>query len=154
MRPENPIELDHVDWRGRWIESDDDYEDEEEDEEDGPMEDFDPDAIGDDDDDDDEEEEEEEEEDNVTAQGAPTVVAPGRRHQAEAANINLRPPTPINPPAPSSPRASAMGSPAAGLKAPRDQSMTVSRGMFANSSPKVKVVRTVATEKWARAMQT
>lgn len=40
LRPENPSELDQVDWRGRWIGSDDDYEDEEE-EGDGPMEDFD-----------------------------------------------------------------------------------------------------------------
>ena len=40
LRPENPTELDQVDWRGRWIGSDDDYDDEEEEEE-GRMEDFD-----------------------------------------------------------------------------------------------------------------
>ena len=34
LRPENPTELDQVDWRGRWIGSDDDYDDEEEEEED------------------------------------------------------------------------------------------------------------------------
>ena len=32
LRPENPTELDQVDWRGRWIGSDDDYDDEEEEE--------------------------------------------------------------------------------------------------------------------------
>lgn len=41
LRPENAAELDQVDWRGRWIGSDDDYDDDEE-EVDGPMEDFDP----------------------------------------------------------------------------------------------------------------
>lgn len=42
LRPENATELEQVDWRGRWIGSDDDYDDEAEEEEDGPMEDFDP----------------------------------------------------------------------------------------------------------------
>ncbi|PPQ94029.1 hypothetical protein CVT25_009877 [Psilocybe cyanescens] len=59
LRPESPEELDSVDWRGRWINEDDEYDDEEEEEEDRRMEDFDPDAA---DEDDDEEEEEEEEE--------------------------------------------------------------------------------------------
>jgi casein kinase II subunit beta len=44
LRPESPEELEHVDWRGRWIDEDDDYDDEEEEEEeeDRQMEDFDP----------------------------------------------------------------------------------------------------------------
>lgn len=41
LRPENSAELDQVDWRGRWIGSDDEFDDDDE-EEDGPMEDFDP----------------------------------------------------------------------------------------------------------------
>ena len=43
LRPESPEELDMVDWRGRWIDEDDEYDDtEEEEEEDRRMEDFDP----------------------------------------------------------------------------------------------------------------
>jgi casein kinase II subunit beta len=43
LRPESPEELDMVDWRGRWINEDDEYdEEEEEEEEDRQMEDFDP----------------------------------------------------------------------------------------------------------------
>lgn len=43
LRPESPSELDQVDWRGRWIDEDDEYDDEEEDDEDDrQMEDFDP----------------------------------------------------------------------------------------------------------------
>ena len=41
MRPVSPEELDMVDWRGRWINDDEEYDDEEE-EEDRQMEDFDP----------------------------------------------------------------------------------------------------------------
>ncbi|KJA30214.1 hypothetical protein HYPSUDRAFT_125685 [Hypholoma sublateritium FD-334 SS-4] len=60
LRPESPEELDMVDWRGRWINEDDEYdEDEDPDDEDRQMEDFDPDAADDDDDDEEEEEEEE-----------------------------------------------------------------------------------------------
>jgi len=60
LRPETPEELEAVDWRGRWINEDDEYDDsEEEEEEDRQMEDFDPEHAEDDDDDDDEEEEEE-----------------------------------------------------------------------------------------------
>ncbi|KAH6915365.1 casein kinase subunit II beta, partial [Coprinopsis sp. MPI-PUGE-AT-0042] len=60
LRPESPEELDMVDWRGRWIDEDDEYDDtEEEEEEDRRMEDFDPDAAEDEDDDEEEEEEEE-----------------------------------------------------------------------------------------------
>ncbi|KAI0068817.1 hypothetical protein BV25DRAFT_1874061 [Artomyces pyxidatus] len=63
LRPESPEELDYVDWRGRWIDDEDDQYDDDEDgeaEEDRHMEDFDPDPAADDDDDDEEEEEEEE----------------------------------------------------------------------------------------------
>lgn len=42
LRPESPEELDMVDWRGRWIDEDDEYDTEEEEEEDRQMEDFDP----------------------------------------------------------------------------------------------------------------
>ncbi|KAF9485296.1 hypothetical protein BDN70DRAFT_871319 [Pholiota conissans] len=61
LRPESPEELDMVDWRGRWINEDDEYDDDDEPEdEDRQMEDFDPDAVDGEDDDDEEEEEEEE----------------------------------------------------------------------------------------------
>ncbi|KAF8621565.1 hypothetical protein AX15_007592 [Amanita polypyramis BW_CC] len=66
IRPESPSDLDLVDWRGRWLDDDDDeYEDEEDEleDEDKQMEDFDPD-VGDGD----EEEEDEEEEDAVPEQ--------------------------------------------------------------------------------------
>jgi casein kinase II subunit beta len=43
LRPVSPSELDLVDWRGRFIDEDDDYDEEEdEDEDDRQMEDFDP----------------------------------------------------------------------------------------------------------------
>jgi casein kinase II subunit beta len=42
LRPENPEELDMVDWRGRWVNDDDEYDDDEEEEADRQMEDFDP----------------------------------------------------------------------------------------------------------------
>ena len=43
LRPQDPSELDAVDWRGRWYKEDDedDYDDSEEGQEDRPMEDFD-----------------------------------------------------------------------------------------------------------------
>jgi casein kinase II subunit beta len=41
-RPESPSELDMVDWRGRWIDEDEEYEGEDGEEEDRRMEDFDP----------------------------------------------------------------------------------------------------------------
>ncbi|EIW82133.1 hypothetical protein CONPUDRAFT_81679 [Coniophora puteana RWD-64-598 SS2] len=61
MRPDGPVELDMVDWRGRWLD-DEEYEEEEveEEEDDRPMEDFDP-VV----DDEEEEEEEGEEEDGM-----------------------------------------------------------------------------------------
>lgn len=43
LRPESPEELEHVDYRGRWIDEDDEYDDEDEGElGDRQMEDFDP----------------------------------------------------------------------------------------------------------------
>lgn len=43
LRPESPEELDMVDYRGRWINDDEEYDDEEEElDEDRQMEDFDP----------------------------------------------------------------------------------------------------------------
>ncbi|KAI0053011.1 hypothetical protein FA95DRAFT_1601368 [Auriscalpium vulgare] len=62
LRPESPDELEYVDWRGRWIDDEDEFDDEEdgEAEEDRQMEDFDPERADGDVDDDEEEEEEEE----------------------------------------------------------------------------------------------
>lgn len=40
MRPVSPEELDMVDWRGRWIDDEEEYEEDED--EDRQMEDFDP----------------------------------------------------------------------------------------------------------------
>lgn len=42
LRPESPSELDLVDWRGRWIDDDDDQYDDRDEDEDRQMEDFDP----------------------------------------------------------------------------------------------------------------
>lgn len=104
LRPENPDELDLVDWRGRWIDDNDHYEDDEEQiDEDRPMEDFDPVSLStnltasarslttfqDAQDDDDEEEEEEEEEANDS-------VMQGR--SVSTSFSALRSPTPTNPP--------------------------------------------------------
>ncbi|EMD40765.1 hypothetical protein CERSUDRAFT_111351 [Gelatoporia subvermispora B] len=87
MRPRSPEELDLVDWRGRWINDDDEYDDEEEDvDEDRPMEDFDPDAAEDDD------EEEEEEEEEPTGTNGRKVVG----HAADASQrfqVSIRPPS-------------------------------------------------------------
>ncbi|EIM88329.1 uncharacterized protein STEHIDRAFT_54080 [Stereum hirsutum FP-91666 SS1] len=82
LRPESPEELEDVDWKGRWIDDEDDqYDDDEGEMEDRQMEDFDPVSssleVGEDDED---EEEEEEEEDAPPAGSAP----PGRRHAAQA----------------------------------------------------------------------
>jgi len=96
LRPEVPTELEMVDWRGRWIGSDDEYEDDDEDGENGaPMEDFDPDAG---DDDDEESEEEEEEANDAIPVKAPMPHLPGRRRAAEAPPpdvVRERTPTPI-----------------------------------------------------------
>lgn len=89
LRPESPSELDMVDWRGRWIDEDDEYDDDEEDDdEDRQMEDFDPDAV-EGDDDEEEEEEEEEEGGSFPTQGQQHH---GRRHTS---GVVLRPATPI-----------------------------------------------------------
>jgi len=82
LRPESPEELDEVDWRGRWIDDEEDQYDEGIDgatEEDRRMEDFDPDHADDDDEDDDEEEEEEEESKIGASRG-------GRRHATGKSN--------------------------------------------------------------------
>lgn len=45
LRPESPEEMELVDWRGRWLDEDDEYDDEEgeeQEEEDRRMEEFDP----------------------------------------------------------------------------------------------------------------
>jgi len=80
LRPESPEELDMVDWRGRWINEDDEYDDEEEEEEeeeDRQMEDFDPDVV-----EGDEEEDEEEEEEEETGAGVPMSGQPSFTQQA------------------------------------------------------------------------
>jgi len=66
LRPESPEELDMVDWRGRWINEDDEYDEEEEEEGGRQMEDFDPDAV-----DGEEEEEEDDEEEEEASAGVP-----------------------------------------------------------------------------------
>ncbi|KAG5732372.1 putative casein kinase II subunit beta-2 [Termitomyces sp. T112] len=88
LRPEVPSDLDLVDWRGRWIRDNDQYDDRDEDG-DRQMEDFDPDAVEDDDDDDDDEEEEEEEEEGRTMRGQQYTT------QRHIGGHQLRPPTPI-----------------------------------------------------------
>lgn len=82
LRPDMEAELDTVDWRGRWIGSDNDL-----DGDDGPpeetrhLEQFDPDNGGDDDDEEDEEEEEEEEE------GGGQIAIGGVAHKPLGASI-------------------------------------------------------------------
>ncbi|KAK7695903.1 hypothetical protein QCA50_000542 [Cerrena zonata] len=93
LRPEEPEELDMVDWRGRWYDDVDDEYDEEEGEgdEDRPMEDFDPEGG-----DEDVEESEEEEEDDSRAnqgQGRPArheFLPPQPTASASAASRALR----------------------------------------------------------------
>ncbi|KZW04260.1 hypothetical protein EXIGLDRAFT_663754 [Exidia glandulosa HHB12029] len=106
LRPTNPDELDQVDWRGRWIGSDDGYE---EDEEDGdnaaPMEDFDPDAGEDDD-----EESEEEEEDDAPPVNEPMDHGGGRRRAVAAPGVVE--PTAARDASPSASSSSAVHTPA------------------------------------------
>ncbi|TFK43472.1 casein kinase II regulatory subunit-domain-containing protein [Crucibulum laeve] len=102
LRPESPSELDMVDWRGRWIDEDDEYdEEEEEEEEDRQMEDFDPEGVEGEEDDD--EEEEEEEENGTPMQGQQHI---GTR-RANISASQLRPPTPISNSARTSPTSTA-----------------------------------------------
>ncbi|EUC67490.1 casein kinase II beta chain, partial [Rhizoctonia solani AG-3 Rhs1AP] len=75
LRPQNLAELNAVDWRGRWIGSDDDAGFEDSDREGGPLENFDDDDGSQEDDD---EEEEEEEERQQPAPGTGTRI--GRQH--------------------------------------------------------------------------
>ncbi|KAG6866464.1 hypothetical protein C0991_003982 [Blastosporella zonata] len=88
LRPESSGELDLVDWRGRWIDEDDEYDDRDDDG-DRQMEDFDPDAVEDDDDDEEEEEEEEEEDSRAMHGQQHTTQRPIEGQQ-------LRPPTPVH----------------------------------------------------------
>lgn len=41
LRPQEPAELDEVDWRGHWYDENDEYDDSDQENEDRPMEDFD-----------------------------------------------------------------------------------------------------------------
>lgn len=139
LRPEEPQELDMVDWRGRFYEDeDDDYEDDEREDEDRPMEDFDAVSIpvddflvswtkcetqdANDDDDDDEEEEEEEEADNPGQ--SPSA---GRVHGREVP----RQTPPTSPPSSAPPRT------------PHDPLSPVSTSakLQPNTAARVKVVR-------------
>jgi casein kinase II subunit beta len=138
MRPEHPEDLELVDWRGRWIDDDDEYDDEEGEEEgeDRRMEDFDPDAV--EEEDDEEEEEEEEEASNAQMQQL------GKRQHAIAVNGRsaLRPPTPIHPPSPSARTSPASTAPP---QTPRDLSIadSVSVGPLRSycSIGKVRVIK-------------
>ncbi|KIY49268.1 hypothetical protein FISHEDRAFT_41704, partial [Fistulina hepatica ATCC 64428] len=86
LRPESPAELDMVDYRGKWIDEDDEYDPDDEDEDgDRPMEDFDQDGEGDDDDG----EEEEEEEDAAHASAPPVPgSSPHRKRPTEPPTTN------------------------------------------------------------------
>ncbi|KAI0353616.1 hypothetical protein OH77DRAFT_1427304 [Trametes cingulata] len=127
LRPENPEELDLVDWRGHWIDDDEHYGDEEEPaDEDRPMEEFD--ADGHDDDDDEEEEEEEE---------AQEGAVKGRTVANSVPESTLQSPTPTHPP--SSPATS--GPP----PTPRDEAKLAEQQRATVSPPpsagKLRVVR-------------
>lgn len=99
LRPEDPEELDMVDWRGRWLDEDDEYDSEEEEEEDRQMEDFDPDAV--DGEEDDEEEEEEEEESAMPGQKQDRHV---RRHADFPPKEPATPASPVSSAAPRTPQ--------------------------------------------------
>ncbi|TEB35660.1 hypothetical protein FA13DRAFT_1624237 [Coprinellus micaceus] len=98
LRPESPEELDMVDWRGRWIDEDDEYDTEEEEEEDRQMEDFDPDTVEGEEDD----EEEEEEEEESAMQGQSTHG--GRRRVDFPSTIPKSPTSPASSIAPRTPQ--------------------------------------------------
>jgi len=135
LRPESPEELELVDWRGRWMDEDDEYDDEEEeDEEDRHMEDFDQDALEEEDDDD--EEEEEEDAANITAQPQ------GKRHAIADTGTTLRPPTPVH--LLSSERTSPVSS--AAPPTPRDSSVPVSVSTLPPPSCSMGKVRVI--KKW------
>ncbi|KZT74343.1 hypothetical protein DAEQUDRAFT_720507 [Daedalea quercina L-15889] len=124
MRPWSPEELDEVDWRGKWIDDEDDYAEEEEDvDEDRPMEDFDPDmAEGD------EDEEEEEEED-----AEPHSSHMGKRVVHSASAPSLRPA--LSEGTSASPRSGAPPQP------PAEDLRYASRDQGHVSGSKVRVVR-------------
>ncbi|KAL0070702.1 casein kinase 2 regulatory subunit [Marasmius tenuissimus] len=123
LRPESPEELEMVDWRGRWIDEEDEYDDDDdEEEEDRRMEDFDPDAVDDEEDDDDEEEEEEE-----AGGGQPTAGVPGGRRYA------------TGPVSSHEPLQSARTAPTAMTFRPSPQQ--IERGFENSGAGKVRVVR-------------
>ncbi|EAU84859.2 casein kinase subunit II beta [Coprinopsis cinerea okayama7 len=147
LRPESPEELDMVDWRGRWIDEDDEFDDsEDEDEEDDrQMEDFDPDHTGEQDEDDEEEEEEEEERGSIPIH----PQQHGRRHAG----------------LPASPALSAASSPVSSVMPPTPKDRESPSGVLAQLQynrgflpdrglgSKVKSVRqwTSTTASWATA---
>ncbi|KAH9951628.1 casein kinase II regulatory subunit-domain-containing protein [Amylocystis lapponica] len=131
LRPRSPEEVDMVDWRGRWLDDDDDYDDDEDVDEDRPMEDFDPDAAEGEDDDEEEEEEEE----------APSSVK-GKQAAYAAADSSRRTSTPDRPPS----------SPASSMppRTPRDELARISISgvpldLAGGTGSKVRVVRQWAT---------
>jgi casein kinase II subunit beta len=150
MRPVSPEELDMVDWRGRWIDDEEEY-DEEEEEEDRQMEDFDPVSIscydrpkrfltrsfqdaGDGEDDD--EEEEEEEEEGVSVPRLPT----------DKAKVRVRGPqegSSPHPPPPSSPASSVP--PRTPISVTMSNVVGVAKSPGSTGSSRVKVVRQWAT---------
>ncbi|PAV20848.1 casein kinase subunit II beta [Pyrrhoderma noxium] len=137
LRPESAAELEQVDWKGRWITSDDNnYSDEEENM--GPMEDFDPDAIGEDDDD----EEEEEEEGDENAPVNTTNVTRGPHERSSSGQRTLRPPTPIHASAASSPPASSsVASPTIVSRTRKDPLASAELSLYGSATNSIKMVR-------------
>ena len=158
LRPQTYEELDQVDWRGRWITSDDEgYTDDEE--EMGPMEDFDPvsilfgntslsfliedsqDAVGDDED---EEEEEEEQDENVEYDQS----GAGRRHVSgsQMSPGHMRPPTPLHASVASSPPASSSVASPPGSARSRKETSPMTYGIpfsqMSGGGARVRAVRT------------
>ena len=150
MRPVSPEELDMVDWRGRWIDDDEEYDDEEE-EEDRQMEDFDPVSTfsddrsgwtlihpsqdaGDGEDDDDEEEEEEEE-----GGGVPRLPADKNKMRVRGSQEGSSP----HPPPPSSPASSVP--PRTPISVTMSNVVGVAKSPGSTGSSRVKVVRQWAT---------
>ncbi|PCH41087.1 hypothetical protein WOLCODRAFT_137182 [Wolfiporia cocos MD-104 SS10] len=149
LRPWEPEQLDDVDWRGRWIDDEEDYEDEEdaEQDQDRPMEDFDPDH-GEGDDDDEEEEEEEE-------TPAPSSAARGKAvvHSRSPPTLRSESPDPqAQPPAAVAAAAGVAGGVA--KPTPYEEAMDfLHKHNLKNTVPnaKVRVVRQWATRSTAQA---
>jgi len=157
LRPESLEELDHVDWRGRWLSSDEEYDDDDEEEEDGELEDFDPDAVGEDEED---EEEDDDEEDDATAGASQRVTnaAPVKRRAEPPAQSRqgLRPPTPIHASASPPGSSSVVTSPHTSQRVAVDfsNSLPMLSGRGAAVPTKVRVVRTVTTESHPKPLRT